>query len=309
MLKYIFKRLLYLIPVLLGVSFIVFFLLYITPGDPARNALGPSAPEAAVKALRLEMGLDDPFLVQFGRYIKNIVTGLNLGNSYITKSPVSEEIISRAGATVTLAFLSITFAVILGIPIGIICAIKQYSIFDNIAMIFALIGISMPVFWLGLLLIMFFSVHLGWLPSSGFSEPAQMVLPAIALGSQSVSVITRMTRSSMLEVIRQDYIQTAKAKGQREKVVVWKHALGNALIPIITIIGTQFGQLMGGALMTEVIFSIPGIGRLMVDSIKMRDMPMVLGCVLFVAVTFSIVNLVVDILYTFVDPRIKTRYV
>lgn len=309
MLKYIFKRLLYLIPVLLGVSFIVFFLLYITPGDPARNALGPSAPEAAVKALRLEMGLDDPFLVQFGRYIKNIVTGLNLGNSYITKSPVSEEIISRAGATVTLAFLSITFAVILGIPIGIICAIKQYSIFDNIAMIFALIGISMPVFWLGLLLIMFFSVQLGWLPSSGFSEPAQMVLPAIALGSQSVSVITRMTRSSMLEVIRQDYIQTAKAKGQREKVVVWKHALGNALIPIITIIGTQFGQLMGGALMTEVIFSIPGIGRLMVDSIKMRDMPMVLGCVLFVAVTFSIVNLVVDILYTFVDPRIKTRYV
>lgn len=309
MLKYIFKRLLYLIPVLLGVSFIVFFLLYITPGDPARNALGPSAPEAAVKALRLEMGLDDPFLVQFGRYIKNIVTGFNLGNSYITKSPVSEEIISRAGATVTLAFLSITFAVILGIPIGIICAIKQYSIFDNIAMIFALIGISMPVFWLGLLLIMFFSVQLGWLPSSGFSEPAQMVLPAIALGSQSVSVITRMTRSSMLEVIRQDYIQTAKAKGQREKVVVWKHALGNALIPIITIIGTQFGQLMGGALMTEVIFSIPGIGRLMVDSIKMRDMPMVLGCVLFVAVTFSIVNLVVDILYTFVDPRIKTRYV
>ena len=309
MLKYIFTRLLYLIPVLLGVSFSVFFLLYITPGDPARNALGPSAPEAAVKALRLEMGLDDPFLVQFGRYIKNIVTGFNLGNSYITKSPVSEEIISRAGATVTLAFLSITFAVILGIPIGIICAIKQYSIFDNIAMIFALIGISMPVFWLGLLLIMFFSVQLGWLPSSGFSEPAQMVLPAIALGSQSVSVITRMTRSSMLEVIRQDYIQTAKAKGQREKVVVWKHALGNALIPIITIIGTQFGQLMGGALMTEVIFSIPGIGRLMVDSIKMRDMPMVLGCVLFVAVTFSIVNLVVDILYTFVDPRIKTRYV
>lgn len=309
MLKYILKRLLYLIPVILGVSFIVFFLLYITPGDPARNALGPSASEAAVKALRLEMGLDDPFLVQFGRYIKNVFTKLDLGTSYITKSSVANEILNRAGATVRLAFLSILFAVILGIPIGIICAIKQYSIFDNIAMIFALIGISMPVFWLGLLLIMLFSVNLGWFPSSGFSTPSQMVLPAVALGSQSVSVITRMTRSSMLEVIRQDYIQTAKAKGQKQNVVVWRHALGNALIPIITIVGTQFGQLMGGALMTEVIFSIPGIGRLMVDSIKMRDMPMVLGCVLFVAVTFSIVNLIVDILYTFVDPRIKTKYV
>ncbi|MGX7109030.1 ABC transporter permease [Facklamia miroungae] len=309
MLKYILKRLLYLIPVILGVSFIVFALLYITPGDPARNALGPSASEAAVKALRLEMGLEDPFLVQFGRYIKNVFTKLDLGTSYITKSSVAAEIFNRAGSTIKLAFLSITFAVLLGIPIGIICAIKQYSIFDNIAMIFALIGISMPVFWLGLLLIMLFSVRLGWFPSSGFSMPSQMVLPAVALGSQSVSVITRMTRSSMLEVIRQDYIQTAKAKGQRQNVVVWKHALGNALIPIITIVGTQFGQLMGGALMTEVIFSIPGIGRLMVDSIKMRDMPMVLGCVLFVAVTFSIVNLIVDILYTYVDPRIKTKYV
>ena len=167
----------------------------------------------------------------------------------------------------------------------------------------------MPVFWLGLLLIMLFSVKLRLLPSSGFETFPQMILPTIALGSQSVSVIARMTRSAMLEVIRKDYIQTAKAKGQKENVVVWKHALKNALIPIITIIGTQFGQLLGGALMTEVIFSIPGIGRLMVDSIKMRDAPLVLGSVLFVAVTFSIVNLIVDILYTFVDPRIKTQYI
>ena len=176
-------------------------------------------------------------------------------------------------------------------------------------MIFALIGISMPVFWLGLLLIMLFSVKLRLLPSSGFDTFPQMILPTIALGSQSVSVIARMTRSAMLEVIRKDYIQTAKAKGQKENVVIWKHALKNALIPIITIIGTQFGQLLGGALMTEVIFSIPGIGRLMVDSIKMRDAPLVLGSVLFVAVTFSIVNLIVDILYTYVDPRIKTQYI
>ena len=176
-------------------------------------------------------------------------------------------------------------------------------------MIFALIGISMPVFWLGLLLIMLFSVKLRLLPSSGFETFPQMILPTIALGSQSVSVIARMTRSAMLEVIRKDYIQTAKAKGQKENVVIWKHALKNALIPIITIIGTQFGQLLGGALMTEVIFSIPGIGRLMVDSIKMRDAPLVLGSVLFVAVTFSVVNLIVDILYTYVDPRIKTQYI
>ena len=175
-------------------------------------------------------------------------------------------------------------------------------------MIFALIGISMPVFWLGLLLIMLFSVQLGWLPASGFDMPNQWVLPAIALGAQSVSVITRQTRSSMLEVIRQDYIRTAKAKGQDQKVIIRKHALANALIPITTVIGTQFGQLMGGALMTEVIFSIPGIGRLMVDSIKMRDIPLVMGCVLFVAVTFALVNLIVDILYTFIDPRVKSQY-
>ncbi len=249
------------------------------------------------------------FFVQYGRYISNLVLKGDLGRSYRTRMPVVQEIGNRAGATIRLAFLAITFAVLLGIPIGIISAVKQYSIFDNLTMIFALIGISMPVFWLGLLLIMLFSVRLGWLPASGFDRPNQWVLPAVALGAQSVSVITRQTRSSMLEVIRQDYIRTAKAKGQEERVITRKHALANALIPITTVIGTQFGQLMGGALMTEVIFSIPGIGRLMVDSIKMRDIPLVMGCVLFVAVTFALVNLIVDILYTFIDPRVKSQYV
>lgn len=308
MTKYVLKRILFLIPIMLGVSFIVFGLLYLTPGDPARNALGQNASEEAVQELREEMGLNDPFVVQYGRYIKNIVTKGDLGKSYITKIPVVREIFSRAPSTVRLAFFSILLAGVVGIPIGIISAIKQYSIFDNITMLFALLGLSMPVFWLGLLLILFFSVHLGVLPSSGFSTPIHMILPCLALGSQSIAVITRMTRSSMLEVIRQDYINTARAKGQREKVVTLKHALKNALIPIITVIGLQFGQLMGGALMTEVIFSIPGIGRLMVDSIKMRDTPMVLGCVLFVAITFSIVNLIVDLIYTYVDPRIKSKY-
>lgn len=308
MLKYILKRILYLIPVLIVVSLFVFWLLYVTPGDPARNILGPSAQEAQVKQLRQELGLEDPFFVQYGRYLKNLVKG-DLGNSYMTKQPVVSEIGKRAGATVRLAFLAIFFAMLLGIPIGIVSAVKQYSIFDNIMMIFALIGISMPVFWLGLLLIMLFSVQLKWLPPSGFSSPKQWILPAMALGAQSVSVITRQTRSSMLEVIRQDYIRTARAKGQEQSVIVRKHALANALIPITTVIGTQFGQLMGGALMTEVIFSIPGIGRLMVDSIKMRDKPVVMGCVLFVAVTFALVNLIVDILYTYIDPRVKSQYV
>lgn len=309
MLKYILKRILYLIPVILLVSLFVFWLLYITPGDPARNILGPSAPEQQVAELREELGLNDPFFVQYGRYISNLVLKGDLGRSYRTRMPVVQEIGNRAGATIRLAFLAITFAVLLGIPIGIISAVKQYSFFDNLTMIFALIGISMPVFWLGLLLIMLFSVRLGWLPASGFDRPNQWVLPAVALGAQSVSVITRQTRSSMLEVIRQDYIRTAKAKGQEERVITRKHALANALIPITTVIGTQFGQLMGGALMTEVIFSIPGIGRLMVDSIKMRDIPLVMGSVLFVAVTFALVNLIVDILYTFIDPRVKSQYV
>lgn len=309
MAKYVLKRFLFLIPIMLGVSFIVFGLLYLTPGDPARNALGPNASEQAVQELREDMGLNDPFLVQYGRYVKNIVTKGDLGQSYITRVPVVNEIFSRAPATVKLAFFSILLAVIIGIPIGIVSAVKQYSAFDNITMIFALIGLSMPVFWLGLLLIMLFSVKLGWLPSSGFSTPSHMILPCLALGLQQVAVITRMTRSSMLEVIRQDYINTARAKGQREKVVILHHALKNALIPVITVVGLSFGQLMAGALMTEVIFSIPGIGRLMVDSIKMRDTPMVLGCVLFVAITFSIVNLIVDLVYTFVDPRIKTKFV
>ncbi|MDD4780432.1 MAG: ABC transporter permease [Tissierellia bacterium] len=306
--KYILKRILLLIPVIIGVSFIVFALLELSPGDPVRNILGTNADPKEVEALREEMGLNDPFLVRYGRFLKNMIINRDLGDSYLTRTPVVDEIFMRAKPTVILAALSISVAIILGIPIGIISAVKQYSIFDNVTMVIALLGICMPVFWLGLLLILLFSVKLGLLPSSGFNSFSQMILPSLALGAQSVSVITRMTRSSMLEVIRSDHIRTARAKGQKENVVILSHALGNALIPILTTIGTQFGQLLGGAVMTEVIFSIPGVGRLMVDSIKMRDVPMVLGCILFVAVSFAIVNLVVDILYSFVDPRIKSKF-
>ncbi len=308
MLKYILRRIVLLIPVMLGVSLIVFSLLYFTPGDPVRNKLGTNASPEEVKKLREKMGLNDPFIVQYGRYLGGIVLHGSLGESYITDQPVVAEIGSRVGATVKLALASTVVAILIGIPLGIVSAIKQYSVFDHVTMVFALIGLSMPVFWLGLLMILLFSVKLGWLPSSGFSSFKYMILPALALGSQSIAVLTRMTRSSMLETVRQDYIRTARAKGQREKKVIFKHALGNSLIPVITVVGIQFGQLMGGAVMTEIIFSIPGIGRYMIKSIQLRDAPSVLGCVLFVAVTFAIVNLIVDILYTYVDPRIKTQY-
>lgn len=308
MIKYIIRRIFLLIPVLLGVSFIVFTLMYITPGDPARLSLGESASEEQVQELRDEMGLNDPYLVQYGNYIKKLVVNQDIGKSYVTKRPVMQELMAAFPATLKLAGLSVAFAVLLGVPIGILSAVKQYSWFDSITMILALIGISMPVFWLGLLLIILFSVNLGWLPSSGFSSFKYMILPAVSLGAQSVAIITRMTRSSMLEVIRQDFIRTARAKGQIERLVILKHALGNALIPIITITGLQFGGLLGGAVLTETIFSIPGIGRLMVESIKMRDFPVVQGGVLFIAIMFSIVNLLVDLLYAYVDPRIRSQY-
>ncbi|MBP2026330.1 peptide/nickel transport system permease protein [Acetoanaerobium pronyense] len=306
--KYILRRLLMLIPVILGVTFIIFTMMYFTPGDPARIMLGEAAAEADVIRLRAELGLDDPFLVQFGRYVKNAVVHQDIGRSYTTNRPVLELIMTRFPSTLKLAALGIMVAVIIGIPTGIISATKQYSLFDNVAMVVALLGVSMPNFWQGLMMILVFSVYLGWLPSSGFNTPAHMVLPALTIGTSTAAIITRMTRSSMLEVIRQDYIRTARAKGQVESKVINRHALKNALIPIITVIGLQFGYLLGGAVLTESIFAVPGVGRLMVDSIRSRDFPVVQGGVLFIAVTFSFVNLIVDILYAFVDPRIRSQY-
>jgi peptide/nickel transport system permease protein len=298
-----------LVPVLIGVTFIVFSMLYITPGDPARMVLGEQAPQESVDELRQEMGLNDPFFVQFGRYVYKAVVHGDIGRSYITKRPVVQEIWAAFPVTLKLSAIAMVIAMIVGIPCGIVSAIKQYSLFDNAVTIFAMIGISMPVFWLGILLILLFSVRLGWVPPSGFDSVSTMILPALTLGAQSVAIITRMTRSSMLEVIRQDYIRTVRAKGQRERVVIWKHALGNALIPVITISGIQFGILLGGAVLTELIFSIPGVGRLMVESIKMRDFPVVQGGVLFIAVAFCVVNLLVDLVYAWLDPRIKAQYV
>lgn len=305
--KYITRRLLMLIPVILGVTFIVFSIMYMTPGDPAQMILGESAPESAVQALREQMGLNDPFLVQYGRFIKNAVMG-DFGRSYTTKREVFTEIFARFPATLQLASVGVLLAVLIGIPVGIISATKQYSLFDSVSMILALLGVSMPNFWQGLMFILLFSVTLGLLPSGGYGSFKHFILPALTLGTSTAAVIARMTRSSMLEVIRQDYIRTARAKGVEEKKVILKHALKNALIPIITVVGLQFGALLGGAVLTETVFSWPGIGRLLVDAIKQKDTPMVQATVVFIAVTFSIVNLAVDILYAYVDPRIKSQY-
>lgn len=297
-----------MIPVLLGISFIIFTIMSFTPGDPARILLGEQATPEAIAALRTKMGLDAPFFVRYFSYLKGIILHGDLGISFATKQPVMTELLEHFLPTVILATLSMVVAIILGVLMGVISAVKQYSVFDNLATAISLFGISMPTFWQGLMLIIIFSVWLNWFPPSGISTPACWVLPVLSIGPATSATIMRMTRSSMLEVLRQDYIRTARAKGQTEWNVIMKHALKNAMIPVLTVVGLSFGGLLGGAVITESIFSIPGIGKLLVEAIKARNYPLVQGGVLFIAAAFSLVNLIVDILYAFVDPRIKSLY-
>lgn len=308
MLKYIGKRLLMLIPVILGVTLVIFIMLALTPGDPARQILGGEATEEQVQELREELGLNDPLPIRYVRYLWDMLHG-DLGTSYNSKQPVTKELLERFPTTLLLSILCTVVGAIIGIIFGIISAVKQYTIFDNISRVLALAGISIPSFWLGLMLVVVFSVNLKWLPPSGFYGPEYWVLPAITVGLVQAATVMRQTRSAMLDVVRQDYIRTAKAKGQTELKVVMSHALPNALIPIITVLGMQFGHGLGGAVISEQIFSIPGIGKLMVDSITARDYPVVQGGVLMIAISFTVVNLLVDILYAFIDPRIKALYV
>jgi peptide/nickel transport system permease protein len=308
MLKYILKRIFLVIPVMLGVSFIVFTMIHFTPGDPVLMILGETATEEAIVQLRAELGLDLPFFVQYFNYVRNIVVNQSLGRSFVSRREVATDILALYPNTIRLALLGIFVSISIGVPLGIISAVKQYSWVDNVSMFFALIGVSMPIFWQGLLLIIFFSVTLRILPSSGFNTWQQMILPSLTLGTGSAAIVARMTRSSMLEVYRQDYIRTARSKGLMEFSVIVKHALRNTLIPIVTIVGLQFGFLLGGAIVTETIFSIPGVGRLMVDAIRQRDMMVVQGGVLVIAFTFSIINLFVDISYAFLDPKIRAQY-
>ena len=308
MYRYILKRIGMMIPVLLGVSFVIFALMHYAPGDPVRMLLGNSATNEQVDAMKESMGLNAPMLIQYFNYMKNLVLHGDFGTSYVYKTSVLGLILQRLPTTLLLSVLGISFALFIGVPAGIVSAVKQYSILDYLVMIVALLGISMPNFWLCIILILYYSRHLGWFPVSGWGGPLYWVLPTIAVGASCASSIARMTRSSMLEVIQQDYISTARAKGQKEHVVILRHGLKNSLVPIITSAGLLFGMLLGGAVVAETVFAIPGIGKLMVDAISQCDYPIVTGTALIIATMLGIVNLLVDISYAFVDPRIKSQY-
>lgn len=304
MLKYISKRIIYLIPVLIGIVFLVFTIMYFSPGDPAKLILGDRAPEEQVAALRHELGLDLPYYQQLFNYIKNAIHG-DFGNSYQLRMPVWDIIKLRFPLTLQLTTFTMLIAVLIGVPVGILSAVKQYSVIDAFSVIFALLMASIPAFWLGMLLMLLVSLNLGWLPSSGYEGVKWLILPSITLGFINCATIMRMTRSSMLEVVRQDFIRTARAKGATEKRVVFRHALKNAIIPVITVVGTAFGSSLGGAVVTETVFGLPGMGTQIITAIRQKDNPVVLASVIVIALAFSLVNLIVDILYTYVDPRIR----
>ncbi|AAP28428.1 MULTISPECIES: nickel ABC transporter permease [Bacillus] len=304
MLMFIFRRILQLIPVLFGVVFVVFLIRQMVPGDPALLIAGEGASKETVEQIRHQLGLDKPFIMQYFSYIGNILQG-DFGVSIRSNRPVLDEVLIRLPITIELALCSIVITVVIGMIAGIISATKQYSWTDVSIMIIALLGVSLPSFWFGLMLIFYFSVQIQIFPVSGWGTWMHMVLPALTLGASGAAIVARMTRSSMLDVIRQDYIRTARAKGVKERVVIYKHALRNALIPVITVVGLQFGALLGGTVLVESVFAINGLGRLIVDAIRMRDLPMLQGGVLIASVIFVLVNLIVDILYRYFNKRIE----
>jgi peptide/nickel transport system permease protein len=301
---YVVRRLLLLVPVLLGVSLASFGLLQLVPGDPAIILAGQEATDEVLAQIRHEYGLDQPRAVQYLVYLKNALRG-NLGISIQSRQPVATLIAQRFPFTLRLAFLAILVSAVLGVVAGVVAATHRNSLIDLAALLGSLAGISMPIFWLGLLAMLLFSVKLQWLPAGGSDSLAHLVLPALVLGASSSAVIARMTRASMLEVLRQDYTRTARAKGLGEWIVVYRHALKNAMIPILTVFGLEFGYNLGGAVLTETVFSLPGIGRLVVEGIFARDYPVVQGSMLIVATTFVLVNLLTDIAYAVIDPRIR----
>ena len=301
---YILRRIFLMIPVIFGVSTLVFLFIHFIPGDPVQVMLGENAKVADVEKLRQGLGLNRPLGEQYLRFLQGLLTG-DLGVSIHTGQPILKTIFRRLPATLELTFSSMFVALLLSIPLGVISASKQYSLLDNGSMFFALLGISMPNFWLGPLLIILFAVNLGWLPVSGRGGLDHLILPAITLGTALAAKLTRMTRSSVLEILHEDYITTSRAKGLRETLVIFKHALRNALIPVITVIGIQFGALLSGALITETIFAWPGIGRLTITAIQKRDYPLIQGCVLIIALGYVFANLFTDLAYAWADPRIR----
>ncbi|SFL77003.1 peptide/nickel transport system permease protein [Paenibacillus sp. 1_12] len=304
MFSYIIKRVLQMIPTLIGVSILVFILIHAVPGDPARLVAGNDATEEDVALVRDRLGLNEPLYAQYGTYLVNLAKG-DLGTSLRSNRPVMTEILTRFPTTIMLTLMAIVIMIIVGLFAGIFSATKPNSLRDNATMMFSLFGISMPVFWLGLMLILIFSYYLRILPSGGSDSFKYFILPALAIGLSSSAILARLTRSSVLEVIHQDFVRTARAKGVKENLVIYKHTLKNALIPIITIIGLEFGHLLGGAVLAETVFSMNGLGRYVIQSIQFRDYPAIQGTVLFIATIFVIVNLIVDLCYSLVDPRVR----
>ena len=304
MTAFILRRLLFSIPTLFGVLIVAFLLLYVAPGDPVQAMVGERADEATIARLRAELRLDDPLPVQFGHYIAGIARG-DLGKSYITNRPIRNDIIERFPKTLQLAGAAMLLATILGVSLGIASGSRPGSVVDRVGLGVAYLGISFPVYWVGLLLILLFAVTLHWLPPSGFGGIRYLLLPALALGMRSIAFLARMTRSAMLDALGADYIRTARAKGAREMLVVGRHALRNALIPIITVLGLDFGAYLTGSILTETIFSWPGLGRYVVNAIARRDLPAIQGSVLFLSAVFVLVNLITDIAYAKADPRVN----
>ena len=312
--SYLARRLLLLVPVLVGVSVVVFLVLHLSPGDPAEIMLGSQATQEDLARLRRELGLTEPLHVQYFHWVAHVVRG-DLGRSLWMKRPVLDEVLNRYKATLVLTASGLLLSTLGGIALGVASAVRPHSFLDRVSAVTSLFGASMPVFWLGIVLMVVFSLWLGWLPASGMWAPyggggprdllAHLVLPAVTLAAASLTIIARLTRSAMLEILSQDYIRTARAKGLVEQRVVFRHGLKNALIPIVTVVGVQAGYLLGGAVLTETVFAWPGVGLLMVQGILARDFPLVQGCVLVIALTFVLINLAVDLLYAWLDPRIQ----
>lgn len=309
MTRYILKRILAMIPVLIGVSLLIFLLLHIAPGDPASLALGDSATKEQILEWRTEQGLEDPFFIQYGRYMWGIITRFDFGKSYKTGQPVADSLIKAFPITFVLALPVTLVSMIIGMFLGILSANHRNSFIDTISRIMGMLGVSIPGFWLSLMLILLLGVKLRWLPVSGWYGPEYAITPILSMSLYAIATQMRMTRSCMLECIRQDYVRTARAKGQTERKITYHHVLRNAMIPIVTSSGQHFGFMLGGSLVQEQIFSIPALGILMVTAINSRDYPQIRGSVILLAFTYSIVSLLVDILYAFLDPRIKAQYV
>ena len=309
MLKFIIRRVLLMIPVMLGVVFLVFTINYFTPGDPVTSILGSGYTQEQYDAKAEELGLDKPFFAQFFNYVKDLVTEFDMGTSYYSKRPVKEEMLERAPTTLKLGLMSIVLTVILGIPLGVLSATRHQKPTDVVITIGSVIFAAIPGFWLALMCMVVFCFKLGWFPASGLDSPSAYVLPLLCMVMSSVSTVVRMTRSSMLEVVRQDYVRTARAKGLAEGIVIRRHALKNALIPVITTVGLQMSLIMGGSILIETIYSIPGIGSWMNAAIQTKNYPVVNSGVLLISFFVCVMNLLVDIAYAYVDPRIKAQFV